>query len=70
MRILGQVVLRNRLELAAYCLMSTHVHLLLRDPETNLPNAMRDLTGRYARWFNHRQERHGPLFDGRYPTAC
>jgi putative transposase len=66
MRILGQVVVRNHLELSAYCLMSTHVHLLLRDPESNLPNAMRDLTGRYARWFNHRQGRHGPLFDGRY----
>lgn len=63
---LGDVVSRDRLELAAYCLMSTHVHLLLRDPETTLPNAMRDLQGRYARWFNHRHKRRGPLFDGRY----
>jgi putative transposase len=50
LRILGQVILRNGLKLSAYCLMSTHVHLLLRDPESRLPDAMRDLTGRNARW--------------------
>jgi putative transposase len=66
LRILGQVIVRNGLKLSAYCLMSTHVHLLLRDPESRLPDAMRDLTGRYARWFNHGRGRRGPLFDGRY----
>ena len=49
LRILGDVVCNRRLELFAYCLMSTHVHLLIRDPTANLPHAMRDLTGRYAR---------------------
>ncbi|MDX6521752.1 MAG: REP-associated tyrosine transposase [Gaiellales bacterium] len=66
LRILGEVVSHRGLELFAYCLMSTHVHILIRDPQASLPHAMRDLTGRYARWFNKRQRRRGPLFEGRY----
>jgi putative transposase len=66
LRILGQVVSHHGLELFAYCLMSTHVHLLIRDPQARLPYAVRDLTGRYARWFNKRHRRRGPLFEGRY----
>ncbi len=42
------------------------MHLLIRDPNAALPHAMRNLTGRYARWFNHAYRRRGPLFDGRY----
>ena len=66
LRLLADVVARHALELHAYCLMSTHVHLLLGDPETEISPAMRELNGRYARWVNRRRHRRGALFEGRF----
>jgi len=50
----------------AYCLMSNHVHLLLETPEPTLATGMRTLLSRYARGFNGRQGRRGPLVERRY----
>jgi len=54
------------LEVHSYCLMPTHVHLLIRDPNAEVSAVMRDVNGRYSRWFNHRRGRRGPLFAGRF----
>jgi REP element-mobilizing transposase RayT len=62
--IVGEVV--SSLEVHAYCLMPTHVHVLIRDPGGEVSKVMRDLNGRYARWFNHRRGRRGPLFANRF----
>ena len=54
-------------EIFAYCLMSNHVHLLLRHPETvTLESIFRSLNSSYASWFNHKYQRTGFLFGGRY----
>jgi putative transposase len=53
-------------EIHAYCLMPTHVHLLIRDPGSEVSAVMRNINGRYSRWFNHRRGRRGPLFNGRF----
>ena len=66
LRILGEIVDHHELELHAFCLMTTHYHLLVRDVRARASDAMRDLNGRYARWFNGRRRRRGPLFDGRF----
>jgi len=66
LRILGEIVDRYRLELHAFCLMTTHYHLLVLDVEASASEAMRDLNGRYARWVNRRRGRRGALFDGRF----
>jgi REP element-mobilizing transposase RayT len=50
----------------AFCLMSTHYHLLLDVPENGLQHGMRRLNGCYARWFNGRHDRVGHLFGERY----
>lgn len=50
----------------AYCLMSTHFHLLLTTPDPNLAFGMQRLNGCYAQAFNNRRERFGHLFQGRY----
>ncbi len=52
--------------LLAYCLMDTHVHLLVETPEPNLGTGMRRLHGNYALLFNRRHRRCGHLFQGRY----
>ncbi len=55
-----------RVNVAAYCLMSNHYHLLLQSSEGNLARAMRHLGGVYTQWFNRRHSLDGQLFKGRY----
>jgi putative transposase len=50
----------------AFCLMSTHYHLLLDTPDNGLQVGMRHLNGCYAKWFNRRHGRVGHLFGERY----
>lgn len=56
----------KRLEIHAFCLLSTHFHLLVRSPKGELSEAMRQIENRYVRWFNRRHRRDGPLFRGRF----
>ena len=60
------VVRRQRWRLLAYCLMGNHVHLLIETPEPNLAEGMRELHGRFARWFHRRHGREGHHFLKRY----
>ena len=46
----------------AYCVMDTHVHLVICTPEPNLGQGMKLLLGRYAITFNRRLDRHGYVF--------
>lgn len=67
--LLGAVVTGCGWRCLAYCLMSTHVHLLVETPEENLGVGMRQLHGEYAGRFNKRYERHGHLFAGRFGSV-
>jgi putative transposase len=60
------VVASHRWECVAYCVMTTHVHLVLHTPEPNLGEGMKLFLGRYAFAFNRRHQRRGHLFDRRY----
>jgi len=54
----------------AYCLMPSHVHLLLEvDEQTSISAAMHDLNSAYTKYFNSRYERKGHLFRERYKAA-
>jgi REP element-mobilizing transposase RayT len=48
----------------AYCLMSTHLHVIVRTLAPNLGRGMQKLLGWYAYGFNKRHAREGPLFQG------
>lgn len=63
---LAYVVHRGGFELHAWCLMTTHFHLLVRSVDGDLPTAMQWIQDLYVRWFNRRRRRDGPLFRGRY----
>ncbi|GAB4345951.1 MAG: hypothetical protein Kow0089_23130 [Desulfobulbaceae bacterium] len=58
-----------RLEVAAYCLMPNHYHLLVHTPEGNISRCMRHLNGVYTQRFNRRHEIDGQLFRGRYKAV-
>jgi REP element-mobilizing transposase RayT len=50
----------------AYCLMSTHYHLVLEAERSHLSAGMRLLNGVYAQRFNDRHDRSGHVFEGRF----
>ena len=50
----------------AYCLMGTHLHLLVETPEPNFGEGMQWLHGQYGRCFNKQYPREGHLYQGRY----
>ncbi|OQA40466.1 MAG: Transposase IS200 like protein [Candidatus Omnitrophica bacterium ADurb.Bin314] len=54
----------------AYCLMPTHIHLFLRQSATNgISVFMGRLLNGYARYFNLRHKRKGPLWEGRFKNV-
>lgn len=50
----------------AASLMTTHYHLLVQLTDANLSSGMQIVNGHYARRFNLRHARRGPLFEARY----
>jgi putative transposase len=52
----------------AYCLMTTHYHLVL-ETRVGLSEAMHALNGRYARAFNRRHGYRGHLFERRFHSV-
>jgi REP element-mobilizing transposase RayT len=50
----------------AYCLMTTHYHLVVQLPEDGLSVGMQELNGEYARRTNYRHHRVGHLFQNRF----
>ena len=54
-----------------YCLMTNHVHLILDPCEeaSNLGRLMKRLAGRQTRYVNHKEQRTGSLWEGRYKSS-
>lgn len=64
--LLGEVCVGYNWVCHAYCLMSNHYHLLIETPDANLSQGMRQLDGVYTQSYNHRHNRVGHVFQGRY----
>lgn len=56
------------LRVGAYCLMSSHYHLLIQTPDANLSRCMRHLNGVYTQRFNRSHLTDGQLLRGRYKS--
>ena len=58
---------KHEIEIICYCLMPNHFHLLLRQKENGkIPIFMKCLQLGYAKYFNTKYQRVGPLFQGRF----
>lgn len=54
----------------AFCLMTNHFHLLLRQKtDSGIINFMQKLGTGYTNYFNKKHERVGPLFQGKFKAA-
>ena len=52
----------------AYCLMSNHVHLLVREQEEGLVAPIKSIAISYAQYFNYKYEHTGQLFQDRFKS--
>lgn len=58
---------KKQFELYAYCLMSNHVHLVIKEKELrDISDIMKRIIGEYTQWFNYKYERTGGLMENRY----
>jgi len=55
--------------IAAFCLMPTHYHLMVQTPDANLSRCMRHLNGVYTQRYNVGHGCDGTLFRGRYKST-
>lgn len=55
-------------DIFAWCLMSNHVHLLLRENDVPLEQIFRKIGARYVYWYNCKHERTGHLFQDRFKS--
>ena len=55
-------------EIYSFCLMSNHYHFLLRTSNQNLSLLMQKINSRYSIYFNHKYNRIGPLWQGRFKS--
>jgi putative transposase len=64
--LLNDVVDAFDIECWDYCLMTTHYHLCVWNPQPNLSEGVQYLNGGYALWWNRRHGRIGHVFQGRF----
>jgi REP element-mobilizing transposase RayT len=69
LKIVRESAERWNVNVAAYCLLSNHYHLLLQTPEGNLARCMRHINGVYTQRFNRVHRQDGQLFRGRYKAV-
>lgn len=66
MQMLAAVCATHELVALAWCLMGSHIHLVLRSRRAALSRAMHQLTTGYAKRYNLRHRRLGHVFQGRF----
>ena len=58
---------KKLVRIIAYCLMPTHIHLVLKQVEPNgISRFINRALNSYTRYFNEKNKRKGPLWEGRF----
>lgn len=57
-------------EIYSYCLMTNHVHIVIKNEIKFLSKMMQSLMIRYVYYFNTRYDRSGPLVQNRFKSKC
>lgn len=65
-----KISLESGVSVLGYCLMTNHVHLLLRENDDDISVFMKRLGVSYAYWYNWKYERVGHVFQDRFKSEC
>jgi REP element-mobilizing transposase RayT len=65
-----KISLESGVSILGYCLMTNHVHLLLRENNGDISVFMKRLDVSYAYWYNWKYERIGHVFQDRFKSEC
>ena len=69
LRLLGNASGKSDAIILGYCLMSSHVHLVVRAGSDSLEGLMKSVNAGFAGWINRRSKRRkGPVFMERYKS--
>jgi REP element-mobilizing transposase RayT len=60
----------KQFELYCYCMLSNHVHMLIREKNDKISRIMSRIGTSYAWWYNRKYGRSGHVFQGRYGSEC
>lgn len=66
LKLMKNVKKEFNLDIFCFCLMTNHLHILLKINQLNLSQAMMVLFKEYALYFNSKYKRKGHVFKGRY----
>ena len=68
LRILEECKAISEFEIFAYCLMSNHIHLLLKEVKEPIDQIMKRIATRFVYWYNIKYQRVGHLFQDRFKS--
>lgn len=60
----------SEFELYAYCLMSNHIHLLIKERKEPLQQVIKRIGTKFVYWYNTKYQRAGHLFQDRYKSEA
>lgn len=67
---IGRYKAISKYEVYGYCLMSNHIHLLLRETEETISDTIKRISSSYVYWYNQKYVRCGHLFQERYKSEA
>ncbi|MCR3956768.1 MAG: transposase [Gudongella sp.] len=67
---LGDIKKISGYELYAYCLMTNHIHLLVKEGHEDFGKSMKRIGAKYVYWYNLKYERTGHLFQDRFKSEA
>lgn len=60
----------EEIEIYAYCVMPTHMHILIKSEIQILSSFMAIVLAEYAEYYNYKHKRNGHVFQGRFKSEC
>lgn len=69
-RILKNYLQEDEVEIYAYCIMSNHVHLIIKSELAALAVFMAKCLAQYAEYYNYKHNRNGHVFQNRFKSEC
>lgn len=58
----------SKFEIYAYCIMSNHIHMLIKEMDESISDIIKRISSSYVFWYNKKYERCGHLFQERYKS--